>query len=239
MRIIASIVALCLAFIGSRAFAVQVETYSTPSKETKDVALVEAESPFSFEFHAEGTYVGSGDVERGEHGNLRVRNFDESNTRIHFILTPMTKIGVLRLGVQTERYSFGYGNLRPIPNDLHSTALVVGLDTEFSDSFLIHVELDPGFYGTDFDDFGRDTFNVPVIIGGTYIFSSNFQVVFGIGFDALRKYPALPGGGIRWKFAPQWTLNAVAPTPRLEYEINSNFLLYGGADVILNSYRSE
>lgn len=239
MKIIFTTVAFCLALVGSQALAVQVETYSTSSKETKDVALVEAESPFSFEFHAEGTFVGNGDVERGEHGNLRVRDFDETDARIHFILTPMTKIGVLRLGIQTERYSFGYGNLAPIPKDLHSTALVVGLDTEFSDSFLIRFELDPGFYGTDFDDFGRDTFNVPVILGGTYIFSSNFQVVFGIGVDALRKYPVLPGGGIRWKFASQWTLNAVVPTPRLEFEPNSNLLFYVGADIRATSYRVE
>jgi len=236
MRIIASIVALCLVFAAGKAFAVQVETYSTSNKETKDVALVEAEAPFSFEFNAEETYVGNGDVERG---SLSVRNFHESDTRIHFILTPRIAIGILRLGIQTERYSFGYGNLAPIPDDLHSTALVVGLDTEFSDSFLIRLELDPGFYGTDFDDFGQDTFNVPVIIGGTYIFSSNFQVVFGVGVDAFRKYPVLPGGGIRWKFASQWTLNAVVPTPRLEYEPNSNLLFYGGADIRATSYRVE
>jgi hypothetical protein len=66
MKITASIFALCLALLGSQALAVQVETYSASSKETKDVALIEAESPFSFEFHAEGTFVGSGDVERGE-----------------------------------------------------------------------------------------------------------------------------------------------------------------------------
>src|SRR5256714_2124 len=236
MRIIASIVALCLVFAAGKAFAVLVETYSTSNKETKDVALVEAEAPFSFEFNAEETYVGNGDVERG---SLSVRNFHESDTRIHFILTPRIAIGILRLGIQTERYSFGYGNLAPIPDDLHSTALVVGLDTEFSDSFLIRLELDPGFYGTDFDDFSQDTFNVPVIIGGTYIFSSNFQVVFGVGVDAFRKYPVLPGGGIRWKFASQWTLNAVVPTPRLEYEPNSNLLFYGGADIRATSYRVE
>ena len=236
MRIAATTVVLCLALAAGRAFGVQVETYSTSSKESKDVALVESEAPFSFEFHAEETYAGNGDVQRG---SLSVRNFHESDTRIHFILTPMTKIGVLRLGVQTERYSFGYGNLAPIPNDLHSTALVIGLDTEFSDSFLIRFEADPGFYGTDFDDFGQDTFNVPVILGGTYIFSSNFQVVFGLGFDALRKYPVLPGGGIRWKFASQWTLNAVAPTPRLEYEPNSSMLFYAGADIRATSYRVE
>jgi len=127
-------------------------------------------------------------------GNLIIRDFSETDARVHFILTPRTKIGILRLGVQTERYSFSYSSTGPLPKDLHSTALVIGLDTEFSESFLIRLEADPGFYGTDFDDFGRDTFNVPVILGGTYIFSSNFQVVLGVGIDAFRKYPVLPGG---------------------------------------------
>jgi len=236
MKILLRLAALCLVLAATSVFAVQVETYSTSSK---NVALVESQSSFSFEFNAEETFAGNGDVQRGERGNLRITNFDESDTRIHFILTPLTKIGVLRLGVQMERYSFGFPNNAAIPNSLHSTSLVLGLDTEFSDSFLIRIEAQPGFYGTDYDDFGRDTFNVPFLIGGTYIFSSNFQVVFGIGVDALRKYPVLPGGGIRWKFASQWTLNAVVPTPRLEYEVNSNFLLYGGADIRATSYRVE
>lgn len=228
--------ALCLLLVATRAFAVQVETYSTSSK---NVALVESEASFSFEFDVEATYVGDGDVQRGETGNLVISDFDEAQGRVRFVLTPLTKIGILRLGVQTERYSFGFGGTAAIPDDLHSTNLIIGLDTELSDSLLIRVEAQPGFYGTDFDDFGRDTFNVPFIIGGTYIFNSGFQVVFGIGVDALRKNPVLPGGGIRWKFAPQWTLNAVVPTPRLEYEPNSNLLLFVGADLRLTSYRVE
>lgn len=236
MKTFLRLAALCLILTAANAFAVQVETYSTSSK---NVALVESQSSFSFEFEVEGTYVGSGDVERGERGNLVIRDFDETQGRIRFVLTPMTKIGILRLGVQTERYSFGFGGAAAIPDNLHSTNLIIGLDTELSDSFLIRVEAQPGFYGTDFDDFGQDTFNVPFLIGGTYIFNSGFQVVFGIGVDALRSYVVLPGGGIRWKFAPQWTLNAVVPTPRLEYELNSNFLLYSGADIRATSYRVE
>lgn len=230
------IVALCLALAAVRSFAVEVETNST---ESKNVALVESESSFSFEFDAEATYVGDGDVQRGEKGNLNINDFDESQARVHFILTPSTKIGILRLGVQMEHYSFGFGGNAAIPDDLHSSSLIIGLDTELSDSFLIRIEAQPGFYGTDFDDFGQDTFNVPFILGGTYIFNSNFQLVFGIGVDALRKNPVLPGGGIRWKFAPQWTLNVVVPTPRLEYELNSSFMLYGGADIRATSYRVD
>ncbi len=239
MRIIFTTVALCLFLVAGKAFSVQVETYSTSNKESKDVALVESQSSFSFEFNAEGTYVGEGDVQRGERGNMVIRDFHETQGQVRFVLTPMTKIGILRLGLQTERYSFSFGGTAPIPDNLHSTNLIIGLDTELSDSFLIRIEAQPGFYGTDFDDFGRDTFNVPFLIGATYIYSSNLQFVFGIGFDALRQTPVLPGGGVRWKFAPRWTLNAVVPTPRFEYEPNSNLLIFAGADVRLSSYRVE
>jgi hypothetical protein len=237
MKTAIRIIALCLVLTATRSFAVKVETFSTAA--SKNVALVESESSFSFEFDAEAAYFGSGDVQRGETGNLRISDFDGGQARLHFILTPRTKIGILRLGVQMEHYSFGFGGNAAIPDDLHSTSLIIGLDTELSDSFLIRLEAQPGFYGTDFDDFGQDTFNVPVVIGGTYIFNSSFQVVFGLGIDALRQNPVLPGGGIRWKFAPQWTLNAVVPTPRLEYEATSSFMLYAGADLRLSSYRVD
>jgi opacity protein-like surface antigen len=237
MRIVASIVAFCLALTSRPAFAVKVETFST--KENKNVALVESQSAFPFEFEAEGTYVGDGDVERGERGDMVISDFHETQGMIRFVYTPMTKIGILRIGLQTERYSFSFGSMAPIPDNLHSTNLIIGLDTQLSDSILIRLEAQPGFYGTDFDDFGRDTFNVPFIIGGTYIYSSNLQFVFGVGFDAWRQTPVLPGGGVRWKFAPEWTLNAVVPKPRLEYAPNSNLLFYAGADVRLSNYRVE
>jgi opacity protein-like surface antigen len=238
MRIVVSIVVLCLVFSAGQAMAVQVETFTTSSK-NKEVALVEAESPFPFEFDVEGTYAGEGTVERGEHGDLVISDFTEAQGHIRFVLTPMTKIGILRIGLQTEGYSFSFGNNAAIPDDLASTNLIIGLDTQLSDSVLIRIELQPGFYGTSFDDFGQDTFNVPFVIGGTYIYSSNLQFVFGIGFDAWRQTPVLPGGGIRWKFAPQWTLDAVVPTPRLEYEPNSNMLFFAGADIRQTNYRVE
>ena len=65
-------IALCAALASTNAFAVQVETKSNDPSDSKSVALVEQESSFSYEFHAEAAYFGSGDVERGEHGNLNI-----------------------------------------------------------------------------------------------------------------------------------------------------------------------
>ena len=78
---------------------------------------------------------------------------------------------------------------------------------------------------------------MPFEIGGTYIYSPDLQLVLGVSVDVERKYPVIPGGGIRWRFQPQWVLNAVAPTPRLEYEWNKNLTLYLGATLKQTNFR--
>ncbi|MEP6777755.1 MAG: DUF6268 family outer membrane beta-barrel protein [Chthoniobacterales bacterium] len=187
-----------------------------------------------FEFDVRDTYVGDGDVERGR---FSVRGFDENDASASLIFTPRIRFGILRLGGGYERFDFGLPAGTQLPDRLQAAYFVVGLDTEFSDSFLIRLEARPGWYGADSNAFRGDTFDVPFIIGGTYIFSPTFQLVFGVGVDFHSHYPVLPGGGVRWKFAPHWTLNAVVPTPRLEYEVNKSFTLYGGADIKAGTYR--
>ena len=177
------------------------------------------------EYLFEESYVGDGDVQRS---NKRLRNFDENNTLLQFVFTPRVKLGVLRLGVEYERFSFGFGDRAEIPDTLQSLSAIIGLDTELSDSIIVRIEAQPGSYG---EEIGSGEFNVPFVIGGTYLYSPDLQFVFGIGVDVERTYPVLPGGGIRWKFQPQWVLDAVLPTPRLEYELNKNFTLYLGGSL--------
>jgi len=182
--------------------------------------------PFSAEYNIEQTYIGDSDVSRGRD---TVRDFDESDTLVSFVLTPRVSIGVLRLGAGYERFSFGFKDGSPLPDTLQAANLILGLDTQFSDSILIRIEAQPGLYGASMDDLEWEDVDVPFVIGGTYIYSPDLQFVLGIGVDVNRKYPVLPGGGIRWKFATQWVLNAVLPTPRLEYELTRQFTLYAGA----------
>ena len=185
------------------------------------------------EYSFDETYIGEADVVRGKR---RVSDFDESNTFIKFVLTPRTKLGVLRLGVEYEQFSFGLSDGAPIPNTLQSVAAVVGIDTQISDSVLLRVEAMPGVYSEAFRP-GSTNFNMPFVIGGTYIYNPNLQIVLGVSVDIDRKYPVLPGGGIRWKFQPQWVLNAVLPTPRLEYELNKSVTVYVGADLKETNFR--
>jgi Domain of unknown function (DUF6268) len=177
----------------------------------------------SGEYVAEITYVGEASVQRS---NKEVQDYDESDVILQLVLTPRVKLGVLRLGVQWERFSFGLPQHAPLPNTLQSGALVLGLDTQLSDSILFRFEAQPGFYGTT--DFTSDNFSVPFLAGGTYIYNPNLQFIAGVSVDVERKYPVIPSAGIRWRFARQWVANVVLPAPRIEYELNKSVTLYAG-----------
>ncbi|HEV2840488.1 MAG TPA: DUF6268 family outer membrane beta-barrel protein [Chthoniobacterales bacterium] len=190
--------------------------------------------PLAFEFDFHGSFIGGADVKRQ---TLEITDFTEQNYLGRVLILPRTKVGILRLGAEYEIYDFDLPAGVQVPNRLQSAALIIGLDTKLSDSLLVRVEAKPGYYsGRDFE--GQD-FNVPFIMGGTYLYSSTLQFVFGIAVDLEAQYPVLPGGGFRWKFAPQWVLNATAPTPRLEYEVNRALTLYAGADIRWKNFRVD
>ena len=212
------------------------DTDKNVTAENTTAAIEQQPFQLSAEFDVEQAYVGEGEVERGSRS---VDNIDEYYSLARFVLTPRIPFGILRLGAEWERYSFGFSNGEQLPNTLQTTNLIVGLDTKFSDSILVRIEAQPGIYGTTFNHFTSDDFNVPMVIGGTYIYSPDLQFVVGIGVNYEQKYPVLPGGGVRWKFAPKWVLNAVLPTPRLEYQCSRNFTFFAGADVKTNTFRVD
>jgi Domain of unknown function (DUF6268) len=187
----------------------------------------------SGEYLAEETYVSDADVRRSN----RKISFDESDTILRFVATPRAKFGVLRLGLEWERFAFGFPNRTPLPNGLQELSAVIGLDMQLSDSILVRVETQPGFYGTS--NFDSDQINAPFIAGGTYIYNPNVQFVLGVSVDVEREYPVIPAAGLRWKLSRQWVLNAVMPTPRLEYEATKKVTLYTGANIKQTNFRVD
>src|SRR6202035_3839460 len=153
------------------------------------------------EYILEDTYVGGGDVVRGP--NKSVRDFDENDSIVHLVFTPRTQLGVLRIGAEWERFSFGLPDHAPLPDTLQSVSMVMGLDMQFSDSIIVRGEGQPGVYDTEFYNLGWDTFNSRFLIGAPYIYSPNLQLVLVVSADVERKYPVIPAAVIRWKIAPQ------------------------------------
>jgi hypothetical protein len=208
--------------------AVDPEAASAPISEPAGL-------PFSGEFLIEQTLVGGGDVNSG---SQVVSDFNESDTEVRFVFTPRIKVGILRLGAEYERFSFDFPDNAPLPDTLQSVSLVLGLDTQLSDSILVRFEAQPGMYNTGFGNLSDD-FNMPFIIGGTYIYSPNLQFIAGVSVDVERKYPILPAAGVRWKIARQWVLNGVLPAPRIEFEPTKALTLYVGADITQTSFRVD
>src|SRR6476660_7639131 len=133
--------------------------------------------PLSGEFSGDVTYVGEGDVQRG---GKRVNDFDEIDSDIRVVLTPRTKIGVLRLGAEWQRYSFGFPAQTALPNTLQSFSTLIGLDMQLSDSIIVRAEGQPGLYDSGLGHLNWDDFNLPFLVGGTYIFSPNVQLILGV-----------------------------------------------------------
>lgn len=186
------------------------------------------------EYVAEETYVGEADVERGKRA---VRDFDESNTTLRYVATPRISLGILRIGAEWERFSFGMPDQSLLPNTLQSAALILGLDTRLSDSIVIRLEARPGFYGTN--HIGWDEVNMPFLAGGTYIYNATFQFIAGMYVDVESKYPVIPAAGLRWKLSRDWVLNAVLPEPRIEYEASRNVTAYLGANLKESNFRVD
>jgi hypothetical protein len=218
------LVGITLGLVAAHSFAEMVEVPVDDG--TSDPVEVEADFFTS--------YVGSADVHRR---SIQVNDFDEVNSLARILVLPRTKIGIVRLGAEYEIYAFDVPEGLQVPDRLQSLALIIGLDTKFSDELLVRFEAKPGLYSAD--DFQRGDLNVPFILGGTYLYSSTLQFVFGVGVDLEGEFPVLPGGGVRWKFAPQWVLNATLPTPRLEYELNRQLTLYAGGELRSKTFRVD
>jgi hypothetical protein len=149
-----------------------------------------------------------------------------------------TRLGegpILRVGFEWQRFSFGLPARAPLPDTLQSLTAVIGFDLQLFESWLVRIEAQPGFYGSG--DLAARDFNVPFIIGASYVASADLQWIIGVSVDVNRSIPVFPGAGVRWKFADHWVLNAVMPRPRLEYEWSKALTLYGGADLRGSTFR--
>src|SRR4029077_289580 len=142
------------------------------------------------EYFAEGTYVGEGDVERNS--RKRVEDFDEIDSNIRLVLTPRTKFGVLRLGAEWERLSFGLPDGTQLPNTLQSFSAIIGLDMQFSDSIIVRAEGQPGLYNSGLGHLEWDDFNLPFLIGSLEIYSATLELVLAVRVDVERNHPVIP-----------------------------------------------
>jgi hypothetical protein len=190
--------------------------------------------PVSQEFELDGTYSGNTETKQG---NARIGGVGSSNGHFDYVISPTIKDGfLLRFGVDGERNSFNLPSAAPLPNTLQSINAIIGADIAIGDKIIMRAELHPGIY-SDFVDVNANSFDMPVQIGGTYLYSANLQFILGIQIDLKSNLPIIGLPGFRWQFADKWVLAAIPPKPRLEYELNNAVTLYAGAELGGGTYQ--
>ena len=175
----------------------------------------------------------------GAHSNVsttRNANVSEQSTHFQYVFGyAIAEKPVLRLGFGYDRYDFGFAGPGLIPGALQSLNVVAGLDLKLGD-FLIRIEAQPGFYG-DNRGFNSSDFNIPVILGASYLVSKDVQWIAGLYYNPNSSTPIMGGIGLRWKMSDRWLLNAVPPNPRIEFKATDDLTLYAGGQIIVSTFR--
>jgi hypothetical protein len=199
---------------------------------TSDAPVPKASS-VSWEIQADFSAVGDAEFK----GLANTDDISVLDTAFSAIASIQARDGLIfRLGVELQRFDFSRPSGAPAPFGLESMALVVGADFQLGTEWLGRIDFKPGLYGSN-QTLRAQNFNVPINLGVSYFVSADLQLVVGASVDVNRKYPVIPAIGARWKFAPDWVLNAILPTPRLEYTLNRSVTLYTGADFQGGTYR--
>jgi hypothetical protein len=190
--------------------------------------------PISQEFTLEGSYTGEAITKQGD---AKLGGVGNSNAHFNYVASPTIKDGfLLRFGIDAERNSFEIQPQAPLPNTLQSINAVIGADMAIGDKIIARMELHPGIY-SDFVDVTGNSFDMPVQIGGTYLYSKDLQFILGVQIDLKSNLPVIGLPGFRWQFADKWVLSAIPPKPRLEYELSNAVTLYGGAELLGGTYQ--
>jgi hypothetical protein len=202
---------------------------------TPNLAPPSSESvPVSQEFSIVGSYAGDSTVRQG---SSNLGNVTDIYSHVNYVVSPQIKDGVLlRLGVDWERNSFGLFSAAPLPNTLQSINAIIGADFTVNDHIIMRVEAHPGIY-SDWVSVNAGDFDMPVQIGGTYLYSKDLQFILGIQIDLKSDLPVIGLPGVRWQFADKWVLSAIPPKPQLQYLLSPSLTLYLGAELIGGTYQ--
>jgi hypothetical protein len=200
---------------------------ATPDGSATSIAI-------SQEFSLEGAYAGESTMKQGD---AKLGGVDNLYSHLDYVISPqITDNILLRFGVDAEHNSFSIHDGAALPNTLESANAIIGADFTLSDQIIVRAELHPGIY-TDSTNITGNDFDMPLQIGGTYLWNKDFQLIFGLQIDPKSAFPILGLPGFRWQFADKWVLSAIPPKPQLQYLLNKSVTLYTGVELIGGTYQ--
>jgi hypothetical protein len=155
-----------------------------------------------------------------------------------FSLTGRTPLGASTLllhGLAYASHELDSGTA-PLPGRLTETTLSLGLWHKLDESWTLAAYLRPGNY-SDRSRLDGNSFNAPLLFTALYRANPELDWVAGFSVNAFSDNPFIPIAGVRWQFAPDWTLNLGFPRAGVTWRANERFSLMAGATVQGGSYR--
>ncbi|MBX3751594.1 MAG: hypothetical protein KF897_16060 [Opitutaceae bacterium] len=147
------------------------------------------------------------DLERGGTvGSVEVARYDFSFTG----RTALSEATMLLHGLAWSSTRLDLTGPVLLPDRLDELTLSLGLQHRASPQWTLGAYLRPGFYGDSLDA-EADSFNAPLLATALYHASRELTWILGFSANAASDNPFIPIAGVRWQFAPDWTLNIGFP----------------------------
>ena len=173
-----------------------------------------------------GTTAAS-DLERGGVvGSVEVARYD-------FSFTGRTALGETTMLLHGLAWSSNRLDLTGpvlLPDRLDELTLSLGVQHRASPQWTLGAYLRPGFYGDSLDA-DADSFNAPLLATALYHASRELTWILGFSANAASDNPFIPIAGVRWQFAPAWTLNIGFPRAGFTWKASDTVSWHLGATV--------
>lgn len=178
----------------------------------------------------------SGRANLGE-GTKQLGDLAVTTVRLSAVRTlPRDKDSAWIVGGSVQRFDVDFTGRGPVPARLTALNLKLGYNHQFNPGLLLRTEIDPGIY-SDFKDLSGGDFNAPLGVRVIVASSRELQWLFGVNVDFRGRRPVMGGPGLRWQFAPDWTLLLIVPAPRIEHALSRDLTAFAGASLRGGTFR--
>lgn len=167
-------------------------------------------------------YAGKADIYEG---TRRVGEISTTSVRASFVTAvPVSAQDQFLAGFGGQWLGFDAPAASLVPDELSAVAAKLGWNHTFDARWTFRGEIDPGVYGAG-------SFGAPVALRAIYAASRELQWAFAVNYDWRSQHPLLGGVGVRWVFAPDWTLALLFPAPRIEWALTREITLTAGVSL--------
>lgn len=195
----------------------------------------------TFEYSLMSDYVGKGSFEGrgGAEGDALGTGFESAYRLPLGNSWPAQESGgwYFRMGATYKRFDFGQSGDLPLPAHLQSVGARLAIEYFVNDKPAIVLEVVPSMNFEDEIDAGA--FQVSGLAYASIPVTSSFIATVGVLGSSNGRNPILPAIGFIWTPAPQWTVFAIMPRPRIIYSATPDLDLWAGGELVGGVFRTD